>query len=479
VGLERIDARFLLPANPGRAMVLGELDGWREGLALAGVELSSDSPDLVVAPAHAAREAVSLEAPMVLVEGGAGVRPLRNAGLTVDRYLPRPRVSRPIVVMPLDDARATRYATTHWTAPRPRWRRLRNSAAGRIVTSRLFPNVDGVTAVAVRKRAAPAFVAAVAEHGYAATSWLLTPGRGDELSRNVFHLFDAQAATPTWVLKFARVPGYRDPFDRDEIALSLAHDAGPGVSAHAPRLLVRFDLDGLEASLETAATGERLTRLLARLPRALGLRHVDRIASWLVEVAELTAAPAEALESERARLRTAVVPVWQELGVRQKLVDDLPDVGAVLQHNDAGPWNIVADEASFTLVDWESARRHGLPLWDLVYFLTEALAGVDRVEEQDRLEHARRLFRGEGTGSPVLFGWIRRAVHASAIPAEAVGPIVTLCWLHHGLSHRLRHNKLEALGAGSPRFVPAIERMPEVWLADPELGTSWSRWSRP
>jgi hypothetical protein len=476
MSLDRVDARFLLPSIPHSAKILGELNGWAEGLALAGVELSGDSPDLVVAPGHAVLEALSLDAAMLIVEGGRGVRPLRDAGLAVDRYLPRPRVSRPIVLMPLDDARATRYATAQWTAPRPQWRRLRNSAAGRIVTSRLFPNGDSVTAVALRKRGVPAFVGAAAERGYVATSWLLTPGRGDELSRSIFHLFEAQAASPTWVLKFARVPGYSEPFDRDETALAFAHAAGPSVSEHAPRILERFDLDGLEASLETAATGERLTRRLARLPRAQGLRDIDRIASWLVQVAAATAASADTLVDERRRLRTAVVPLWQELGVRPQLVDDLPDIGAVLQHNDVGPWNIVADNASFTLVDWESARRHGLPLWDLVYFVTEALAGIDRVEDRDRLEHAGRLFRGEASGSPVLFEWIRRAVRASAIPPEAVGPIVTLCWLHHGLSHRRRHGVLEALGVGAPEFVPAIERMPEVWLGDRDLGVSWSKW---
>ncbi|MDX6415207.1 MAG: hypothetical protein QOH23_2617 [Gaiellaceae bacterium] len=480
MSLDRVDARFLLPTLPSRATVVGQFPTWAEGLEQAGIELSgvdsTEAPQLAIARADAIDAAIATGADLLLVEGGTATGALRRAGFHVQRFLPRPTVERPAVFIPLDQPHAARYAATHWTASTPWWRRARNSLAAHALGLGLAPSRGAVTLVATRRREPPAFVAAAASRGHEASSWLLTPGRGDELSRSVFHLFGQGSHSPDLVLKFARVTNYRAPFDRDEAGLALVRTAGSPVEGHAPRLLDRFDVEGLEASVETAARGERLTRLLARSGRAPGLELIERIAAWLISVAEATAAGPETLEAERLRLVQEVLPLWEGHGVDAALVNDLPALGAVLQHNDPGPWNIVADSSAFTLVDWESARQHGLPLWDLVYFLTEALATLDQVADQDRDEYVGRLFRGEAKSSGVLFAWIRRAVSASAIPPVAVGPLVTLCWLHHGISHRTRHRTVEALGAGSANFVPPIERTADVWLRDPGLGASWTKW---
>jgi Phosphotransferase enzyme family len=479
VSLHRVDARFLLPAAPRTAVVLGPLDGWREGLLTAGVELDNrrdTAPELAVATADRVDEALALGAPMVIVEAGRGVRPLRNAGLSVSRYLPRPTVERPQVVIPVDQPPAARYATAHWAAAGSSWRRARNRLADAVFASKVFPSLGTITAIGARDAQPPAVVRAAEEHGAVARSWLLTPGPGDDLSRNVFHLFPPGARAPAWVLKFARVPGYRDPFDRDEAGLTLARNAGAAVAGHAPSLLSRFTVDGLEAALETAATGERLTRLLGREPRGRAHRSLQEVAEWIVAMGEATRGDPAALAGERARLRDEVVPRWRGEGADERLVNGLPELPAVLQHNDVGPWNIVVDDRSFTVVDWESARRYGLPLWDLVYFLTEALAGVDRVLDQDRDDYTVKLFRGALPSSATLFEWIRRGVRAAEIPPDAVGRIVTLCWLHHGLSHTRRGDTLRrTTGSGQP-LLPAAERIAAIWLADPELGPDWSRW---
>jgi hypothetical protein len=61
------------------------------------------------------------------------------------------------------------------------------------------------------------------------------------------------------------------------------------------------------------------------------------------------------------------------------------------------------------------------------------------------------------------------------IPAAAVGPIATLCWLHHGLSADAR---LTALGGAEPAESGHLARFAAPWLADPELGPGWSAWQR-
>jgi len=130
-------------------------------------------------------------------------------------------------------------------------------------------------------------------------------------------------------------------------------------------------------------------------------------------------------------------------------------------------------------VDWESARRHGLPLWDLLYFLMDALPLLEgAATPEQRVSAAVRILRGESESSAVLFQWLRRAVSAAAVPADAVGAVTTLCWLHHGLSHVPRRAAADRTEPGSAAALSPIDLLAPIWLQDPALGSGWDAWRR-
>jgi hypothetical protein len=276
------------------------------------------------------------------------------------------------------------------------------------------------------------------------------------------------------VLKFARVPGYEEPFSRDQRALELVASAGPQVSCHAPRFLGRLQVESHHASVETAAIGERVSTLLVR-DRSNARAAIDEIADWIIRLGKETASPESTLGDERRRLESKVLPAW---GLDAGYVMDLRQVGSVLQHNDLGSWNIVWNgPGQFTAVDWESAVAHGLPLWDLLYFLVDVLPLLDGARSaEERTQGAVRLLRGEAASSETFFNWIRRAVNENRIPPGEVGRLATLCWLHHGLSHRDRQAALGKVDVEGEATVPPVERIAPLWLADPALGPGWTRW---
>ncbi len=477
----RVDARFLLPRPVGRAVVLGELPAWREGLRQVGVEVVEpgySAPDLAVAPAALAEEAIASGADMVVVEGPAR-RPLARAGMAPTRFLARPGRDEPALLLPLDQPLPARYAARRLSQVDRRWKAVRAAAAA-LFRVRLFPPFPGTITVAARRPGPPYLVQAAAEVGLPPDcGWVLSLGLGDVLSRNVFHLFPPGQREPAWVLKFVRLPGYEEPFARDQRGLELAARAGGLVARHAPRLLGRLHVGGIHANLETAAPGRRLRDLLLRPGRRAGkLALIERVAEWIVAVQAATQAPPQALVPELDRLRHWVVPSWRALGAGPELVDRLPPLPAVLQHNDLGSWNVAVDGAGFTVVDWESAREHGLPLWDLFYFLADALALLDGDRGgEERHRHTVRLFRGDLPTSPVLYRWTRAAVQALRIPPDAVGPIAALCWLHHSLSPARRAPLLHKYAPGATAPIHGTERMAWAWLSDSLLGPGWSRWS--
>jgi hypothetical protein len=309
-------------------------------------------------------------------------------------------------------------------------------------------------------------------------TWFLTFGQGDALSRNAFQLFRAGSDQPEWVLKFARVAGYSERFDNDERGLHLAHAAGEAIAAHVPRLVGRFDVDGVHASLESAAAGRRLRDvLLTPGDRTAKLRLIERIADWILALGRLTQTSAEAMSAERQRLRRDVVPRSSELGAHPELVDELPPLPAVAQHNDLGTWNVVADNGDFVVVDWENAREAALPLWDLLYFLGNAFVLLDGSDAPGQLPaRMAQLFAGEAPSSLLLFTWVRRAAEAAAVPPDAVAAIATLCWLSHSLSASAHNVDIAAFTPRDPPRMHGLEGIARAWMAHPALGPGWSVW---
>ena len=331
-------------------------------------------PDLAVASSVRVADAIASGATEVILEGRAGMKSLSRAGFRTRAHLPLPSVDAPDLILPLGPDSPAHYALARWRPGETPAKRARNTAAARLARWGIVPGRPRQF-VGARDSGTPMLIGAASGYGIPAdVGWFMTLAHGDDLTRGVFHLFPPAAREPAWVLKFARVPDYDEPFVRDEAGLGLAASAGPSVSAHAPRLQGRLQVAGHHASIETAAVGERLSTMLAR--GGPGARAaIDEIAAWILEVGRATAAPAEALAEERVRLERDVIPRWQ---ADPRLVTALPAVAAVLQHNDLGSWNIVwASPGRFMAVDWEAARRHGFPLWDLLYFLVDALPLVD------------------------------------------------------------------------------------------------------
>ena len=466
MSLRRIDLRFAFPHEVRRAAVIG-LDEWRVGLEEAGVELEHHGEfDLAVAPVERAEEALELGAPAVVLEGRGGARRLRHAGYTATRFLPLPTVEAPDLLLPLEGDAPVRYALTTWRPAETRPKQVRNRALAAL--ARFAPDPRPLQALGLREPGPPETLAAAARFGVPADAgWFLTLGQGDALTRAVFHVFRPGRRNPEWIVKTARVPGYEEPFVKDQAGLALAEAAGGRVLRHAPRLLGRFDVHGREASLETAAVGERLSTLLAR-DRARGRAAYADITAWVTDVGRETA-KSDALGDELSRIGKEVLPRWD---APESVLGGLDALPAVLQHNDLGSWNLVWEApGTFTVLDWESAAV-GLPVWDLLYFAVDALALVDGARAADeRAEHAIKLLRGELPASRTLFDSIGRYVAALELPADKVGPLATLCWLHHGLSHVKRGERL-----GADAQIPPAERIAPVWMQDPLLGPGWNRW---
>lgn len=478
----RSDSRFLLPGRVDAALVIDPAHGWREELKEFGVSLveraGSTPPDLAVCGPNTLEMALRSGAGSVVVEGTVGAQALTRAGYHVRRYLALPSIERPHAYIPLGRARLARYALLTWMGPDRHWKRQRNRVIAAAMGSGRLSIPGRVLTVASRDGVVPRLVSGTAGLGLPPDpDWILAPAQGDRLSRGVFLVFPHGESAPSHVVKFARVPHWSEPFELDDAALRLLDGASSVVRQHVPRVIGRCTVDGLEASVETAAQGQRMIGFLhTPASNQAKRRAIDAIAAWLMDLARATHSPPDTLAAERARLARELLAggLAPEPGALLEAVAHAP---GVLQHNDLGTWNVVVEDDDFTVLDWETARRHGLPLWDLWYFLMDAeahLSGAATLDERE--EHFASLFGGRLAASGFLFRWTRRLAEVQGIPRSALGPLATLCWLHHGSSGAVREEELARFGAGGePVFwLRLLERIRGRWLTDPALGPAWS-----
>ena len=406
--LRRVDWRFLLPTPaPSRSVCFA--DGpLRDAVGLMSGSLVQPSegdcdlavavrPDLAtLASARAALRpggACYTEWPWPLVGGPAGVRRrLEAAGFShVACYWawPPPGGARPRFWVPLD----AQGALGHFQASRPA---LGGVARRALVRARLAG-----WALAVRTGLIAPICAVARKPPLSLSdgglldmlqreweswdlgprpdrlSWqLLTGGRGS--ARKVVGLVYAEPhSRPRMVVKLSRVAHAANCLAREARTLRAIAARGQGRMQGLPRVLFcREQAGGAVALGQTALSGDSLySRLRWDNYRELALKATD----WL---ADLAGRPEPRPRADWwPRLVQPVLSEFSEspggavapdfLAATTRLLDRLPTLPLVVNHGDAGPENMLVDSrGELAMVDWEDGEVDGLPLLDLVFFLT-------------------------------------------------------------------------------------------------------------
>lgn len=435
--LRVVDARFALPTLPRSAAVLGDLQEWRDGFALAGVhDVAPDVADVVVADAGASAAALAHRRPATILTG-AGLESRANPRVLRLMTLPS---HAPRVLLDLDHHGATAHAIGRLLpTSRPR-DLLRNRAAATLLrhVPQAVPLRPDVT-IRIDAGRTPALLTAMAHAGVTGnTPWCLALSAGRTERKCAFFLF-GEGDEPDRVLKFKRLPGGSAHFDAVADGLERARSAAGPVARTAPALLGRAVVNGHPLLLESAVRGVPLQRTLAgRGSERHKLELAGRVAAWTTEVAASTWG--------RSETGTATV----------------------FEHGDLWEENVLIDGGQFALVDWEESRDAGTPLWDLLYFAIHALplAGGARADD-DRLSSALALVRGEHRLSGVLRRWMADYIGAIDLAAAEVGTIVTERWRQWLGSY------FGAPPEAAGWFVPRLGR---AWMSSEDLGGAWSAW---
>lgn len=256
-------------------------------------------------------------------------------------------------------------------------------------------------------------------------------------------LFRPGAPDPAYVVKLTRDPRFNPRLDNAREALTMLAERDLAPPGSAPRVAFAGEHAGLAFVAETAIDGtplrDRVTAAAAPEVVAavdwlvhLGSRSADatiatgpQVAASLREVADELAAVYRPPAALRAFLAAQIDVVAAHVG----------GVPLVLQHGDAGTWNVLVDrDGRPAFIDWEAAAPHGAPLWDLLYFVRSCavtLARRDGVRDQLRAvdEH---LFAVSPT-SRLLADAVGRFRAATGLSRDLVEPLVHACWMQRAV----------------------------------------------
>ena len=252
--------------------------------------------------------ALAAQPKMLILEGRVPRRVLADAGYQSAHLLALPSPSAPRLVVPLSSRPAISAALRPSAAAR--CPELASGARRSQASSfRLAPG-KVVATVAARQTTRPWFLEEVGRHVEVSPSvpWFLWLGSGDPPTAGAAPCRDTNGG---WALKFSRVVGNDEPFQREERAAHAAQQLPTALARRVPRLLYRGTHHGLPFLLETRFAGRSLHEALqSTWPIARRLDYVESVAQWLRKLALATRTSPTSLASERIRLSAVVGPAW-------------------------------------------------------------------------------------------------------------------------------------------------------------------------
>ncbi|MEK7730207.1 MAG: phosphotransferase [candidate division KSB1 bacterium] len=358
---------------------------------------------------------------------------------------------------PLNDELMTRYLLRHVLFGQS----FKKRAASRVGTwlsySRLFSRLMPRRAVLLQRssrkehvHSAPQYISEIARaHSLDLSGYRLgLSARGKYNSnKTIFYAFKPRAAKPEIVIKMTRASEFNARLENEYRVLALLEQQRHVARETFPQPLFFGRHAGLVVVGQKAVHGEPFRS------RTLGTVHcpvAKQALAWITQLATSSAkkdAAAQARDGLEMLLQrfAANYPFAQReaefLSNQIKtLAGSAQTFPLVFQHGDPGTWNmLVSPEGKLIVIDWEAGEPHGVPLWDMFYFMRSfgnwcaRRAGI-----RDTLQAFTKNFIEPSEVGALLIETVEAYCKALGLERRLVGPLFYTCWMHRALKESTR-----------------------------------------
>ena len=503
--LRRVDWRFLLPLPRVARAICYAAGDLREGVTLIA--------DRVVEPESAAAadcdlavvvdpDAATLRAAVAALRPGGmcylewtGARlaspsrlrsRVQRAGLDCVRFfLPWRAPAHAIAWIPLESSVAKRYfqrrlhaRTSHRRLPARLLRSLLTLGAGAGLVRPLCA-LARKPGRGESSDGAPVFVETIRrgwkDWGLAGTpdnlSLMLLTGGPRSGSKVAGLVFVDSSEDPPLIVKLARSTQANAGLMREARTLSALHPRSRSGQVLAPTVAFSVDSGPLVAVAETAHRGVPLLTVLNRRNyRRFAFQGTD----WLIDLAHTTRRDQPTSASRIARdvldefeLNFGAVVEAAPLAEARRLLTRLEGLPLVCEHRDFSPWNLfVLPGRRLAVFDWESSEPEGLPLLDLIYFLTYLASALQGENPADVIRAWHAAHDRQSLQGAVHHECLVRYVGGLRLDTGMVPALSLLTWMIHS---RSEYRRMVADAGGQPSL-EALRRSLFLQLWRTELG---------
>jgi hypothetical protein len=280
---------------------------------------------------------------------------------------------------------------------------------------------------------------------------------GQYTSRKVlFFLFDGASETPAYIVKMTRDRALNPRLENEQRALTLLAERGLGDRETLPGVAFFGHHGGLAIVGETVVDGVPFRK---RASGKADCRYLRSAVDWLIDLggatADTSSAPSQQVAKGLETLFKRFTHIYQVTAEqREFLASQIATIAAsqsafplVFQHGDPGSWNILATPSGrAAFLDWEAFEQHGMPLWDLFYFLRSyGVWSARKAGTHDSLKGFSQQYLADSALGALLVDVARRYCERSGLAPELVEPLFYTCWMHRSLKEaaRLPANRLE------------------------------------
>ena len=284
--------------------------------------------------------------------------------------------------------------------------------------------------------------------------WMLLTRGAKPINKVVGLVFAESDRSPRLIVKLARVAESTAALEREAANLRAVQALRPDRVRGVPRILFLQKWAGQIVLGETALTGRPLHTVLRRdTCRDLALK----VTEWLTTLAE-QATPCPRSDWWEQLIETTVDEFEQNFGrvidpakvqATRAILATLGDLPLVCEQRDCSPWNVlIADDGELVILDWESAEPRGLPLLDLIYFLTYLIFFLDGALESQRFtESYRAMLDPTAFTGRIVADCQQLYLDCVGLDPSVLRPLRLLTWLIHS---RSEYQRFATERAGQP-----------------------------
>ncbi|MFQ5858336.1 MAG: aminoglycoside phosphotransferase family protein [Anaerolineae bacterium] len=268
----------------------------------------------------------------------------------------------------------------------------------------------------------------------------------------VFLMMPEEGPDPVLVVKIPRLSGSNAGIEREVANLQAVQASYPGGFDSIPRVITFEAYAGRPVLVETALAGQPMDPATVRRDP---VGCCNAVTDWLIEVQQPSCSPiatdpnwfGRLVEQPLRHFADAFPLSVEEMRLLERtweVVAPLRDayLPLVFEHGDLSHPNIVLlKNGGVGVVDWELAEPHGLPAYDLFFFLTYVAFALHKARSNgDCLPAFHEAFFGPAA-------WAHPYIEAHAerlqLQSHMLTPLFVLCWARYTANLLIRLGNTE------------------------------------